>query len=346
MAQALLVARVMRLALVTFVSLLAACGPDGPEDGPTVDGGPGGTSGTLDIDWHPTHAPALALAADSTHVYYATHDRIQRVPVSGGEAEVLYAIPPAGGETLFRSVSSLYLGPDEVVFVLSATQMNQSTTKSLLSVPRTGGAATTLAQSGDVRAFLGVSFDAEYVYYSSFTSLVRVPRAGGMPRFVGNSDQSVRYWMFSPVVTAETIDWAEGGALYRMAKSDVGGEGQAFAELPGVGAIIAREPAYVVALSDQIAFQSPPSSAVVVDPATGAVGPELPLPGMTSIAPVEQTVAASPEYLWAASIDGLWQTSRSGGAPARVLDGVIAAVTAGPDGVYAATQTAIVRSAP
>ncbi len=348
--RALLVRGAMRVALITFTTLLAmgaGCATERPEDANAGDGGPDapGPGTVLDDDWHPTHAPAMALAADGAHVYYATYDRIERVAVGGGAAELLYTIPPPADGVLLSRVTSLYLGPSELVFVLAA-QGESSTTKSLMSVPRGGGAATLLAQSGDVRAFLGVAFDAEYVYYSSFTSIARVPRGGGTARFVGQSDQSVRYWVFSPVVTADAITWAEGGELFRMPKSSIGGEGTAFASLPGVGAIIAREPAYVVALSDQIAFQGPPSAAVVVDPTTGSVGPVIELPGITTISPVEQTVAATPDHLYTATLDGLWQSARTGGAPTKVLDGAVAAVAAGPDGVYVATQTAVARVAP
>lgn len=318
--------------LVLSLLFATACTPDDrPDDRGAPDAPP---VVTVEPGWLPISG--TALAADDQHLYVggATLDR---APLAGGAPETLYTVPPV--ENGFAEIADIYLGPQDIVFVTATLDSSLAQTRSLLRIPKAGGPVTTLATSQDQRAFLGATIDGDNVYFTTFTSILRVPLAGGATKFVGESPNSVRYWCFSPTIVGDQLIWAEDAHLYAIAKSATNGDGAPLASLPGVGRIIGTDGALVVALSSQIANQGGPESFVEVDPTTGA-----------TTAPIAfgrdifQAIATD-AHVWAAGFDGLLRVDRASGAAELVTQDAAFAVAASADAVFVATSDGITRVA-
>ncbi len=83
-----------------------------------------------------------------------------------------YTRAPSAPDVL-GGIASLSVGATDVVIVETELDSTGGTKKTLSIIPKAGGAGGVLATSQDSRAFLGVTLDGEYVYYSSNTSVLR-----------------------------------------------------------------------------------------------------------------------------------------------------------------------------
>jgi len=319
-----------------LLSLIACGSGSGSEDGP--DGGAAGP-GEPEI-WLQPDGPAADLACDATYLYYGDTSGLHRVSLAGGEPETLYALE-CPGESYLCGVAAIYVGPSHVAAVWISMELVEpfASERHLVVVPKQGGSALTLASSADVRSFLGAQFHADYLYYSSFTSVLRVPISGGDVDFVAESPGPVSYWIYSPVVVGDALFWAEDAQIYRMQLDDPEKEGEALASLPGVGKIVDYdETRFVVALSPAMAFQEPANAFAIVDTTTGAVATAVELGGSGA------DFAVAGADVWVASWqDGLLRYPLAGGPSEAVLDGHMSAVATTTDAVFAATESDIWR---
>lgn len=339
MAHGLLLAASMKsLVLVALVAGSACGGNSGPGDADVDAGVP-----AIDDQWLVATGIG-ALATDAQRLYFVEGRSLRARPLEGGDATTLATLPDPNPQ--FGGILSLHVGADEVAFVEGLVEGASGTqTQNLWIVPKVGGVPLQLATSMDPRAFLGVSIDGDFVYYSSSTSVLRVPRTGGTSQYVGRSDQTVQYWIFSPEVHDGQLYWAADSRLYRMPVGDSSGKGKPFASLPASSAkIVAHDRAFVVALSPQTDFLDEANAIVEVDPTTGAVGPAVPFG--TS---VDQVVATAADA-WGATLNGVVRVPRTGGAPVQVTTTpgfFIAAGTVPGQGeaVFATTDAGITRLA-
>lgn len=334
-----LFARARGAALGCALLHVVACGSSSSTEG-GPDGGPGaGDVGEPEL-WLELDVPALDLAADASHLYFCDGYGVRRVALTGGEPEALYEIS-APGESYFWSTDAIYLSSTHVALVWSATELvtPYRTERHLVVIPKRGGDAVALASSADVRSFLGVYIHGDEVYFSTFTSILRVPLVGGDVELAAESPGSISYWIYSPIVNGDELVWASDDQLFHMPLNDPDKEGQSLAGLPGVGKIIDHDAnRYVVALSPAIAFQEPADAFVVIDAATGAVGDAIPLTDNA-----DDFAVAGPDLWvarWAASLSRM---PLAGGPTDLVLDQHVLAVAAANDAVFAATETALWR---
>lgn len=320
-----------------WIGLALGCGgqPSGAtDDGAPVDGAPGDGSSLVVAS-----STIGQLAADDHALFYVEGTSVKAFPLEGGTPRTLYTdTPPAQALT---QIDRLVVGSSEVLVVVGHLDPTTlASDQTLVLVPKLGGPPRVLATSNDVRAFLGATFDGEYVYFSSFDSLYRVPRAGGPTTFVGESNGSTHYWIFSPVVTADQVYWAEDTSVFRMARTESTRRGAPLAVLPAAesGKIVASGSKFVVALSPELDFQSPPDAFVEIDPATGAVGTRIPLADANIL-----QVVATERDVWTVSLTGLVRVPRVGGPPVQVLtDPCSSAVTTGGS-LYVTTEAGITR---
>ena len=318
-----------------LAAALVACSSSRP-DTPAPDGAVTPDAPALQDNWLPDGA--FDLAADDTNLYLANGAEVVAAPLAGGAPVKLYepTLPPNG----FAMIGGLVVGATDLLFVTAVTDENGATTKTLYVVPKAGGTPLALATSQDSRAFLGATFDGDDVVYSSFTSVLRVAKTGGTPRYVGESEGSVQYWIFSPVAMPDAWLWTSEGTMYRLPRTSTDQTGHAFAELPETGEAIAHDHALVVALSPDIEYDGHFDAAIEVNPATGALGPRVPLGTVQAM-----KVAANADTLFAAGQDGLWRVPRTGGTPQQLISGFCLAVTATRDAAFAACGKGITRIA-
>ncbi|MBL0219462.1 MAG: hypothetical protein IPQ07_37035 [Myxococcales bacterium] len=266
------------LVLSTFsLATAAACGSDPSSMSP--DATPGGS--TIDEQWYASSSGISALAVDGEQLVFFEGAMLRTRSLTGGEPTTLATLTPPANPSSFADVEELRVGPTSVAFVEGVLDAaTGAVTKTLFLVPRSGGAPVVLSTSQDSRAFLGLAFDGDALVFSSNTSVYRVALAGGTPQYVGQSEGSVLYWIFSPLVQGDQILWAADAHLYRLARTSSNKRGMAFATLPAESAqIIAVDRGLVVALSPEIDFQAPANAIVEVDPVTGAAGTPVSLGG-------------------------------------------------------------------
>ncbi len=313
---------------------------DDPDDG-DGDGEP-----EVEADWLLTSA-VTALATDATHLYVVADggSLLQRVPLAGGTPETLHALATPAGDDFPPFIGSIYLGPDEVVFVVSDWGDIASGTgdKSLHAVSKGGGPPRELARSTDSRSFLGVTVADGNVYYSSAYAVSRVPLAGGTSQFVGESPDSTRYWIYSPVVIGADIYWTELGRVFRMAKNDPDKEGTVIAEVIGMATILAVDGTLVVGVAahtetDYKSYDAPPDHVVELDPATGALGTMMPL----GIEAWGTTVDS--QSVWGASpFDGIVRMRRDSGTVEAVVPAKTTTLAVSTGVLFFATETGVTR---
>jgi|GEM_PF-6549375 len=317
---------------ISYAVLVVGCGSQRPES--TVDGAPGDGSTSV------VESSRIGqLAADDHDLFYVEDTAVKAIPLAGGTPTTLYtAVAPTGALTM---IDRFVVGSSELLFVVShIDDVTLATDETLFLVPKTGGTALALATSNDSRAFLGAAFDGNDVYFSTFDSMFRIPRTGGTTTFVGQSNGSTHYWVFTPVLTADQVYWAEGTNLYRMARTDSSKRGGLFATLPESesGKILAKGAKFVVALSPDLDFLAWPDAFVEIDSTTGAVGTRVPL----AVANILE-VAVTNSYVWTASPTGLVRVPRAGGEPVQALAAACTSVVAAGSSMYAATNAGIMR---
>ncbi len=323
--------------LMTLMFVLAAgCVSERPSGDDDDDGGGSGSGSAVDPGWLSTGSVGT-LATDSTHLYFAGEDgTLARVPLGGGTPETLYTMPPITDG--FGDVDAIYPAGNDVVFVTQVTDYQGATTKSLLVVPKAGGAARELSTSQDSRSYLGVTIAGSNVYFSSAYSLLRVPLAGGTVTFVGESPNSVRYWALSPTIVGDDLYWAEGGELYRIPSSATHGEGEMFAELTAAPSIVGTTAtSFVTALSPGL--YDWPTQVALVDRATGQAGAPVALGDQAN----QLVVVGSDVY--AATFSGVVHVPLGGGAIEHLTTEASMYVAATPDAVFVPNMTGITRIA-
>lgn len=324
----------MRLASLALSSMILAsgCGGDDASSGPAPD-----APVAIEPGW--SSVVATVLATDEEYLYTGG-EVLARIPIAGGAPETLYTLPATGELVQF---SSIHPGPAEVVFVTTALSTDGEFRKQLLKVSKSGGPPLTLATSSDQRAFIGVTIDGGQVYYSSFTNLYRVPLAGGEPRFVGESPESIQYWIVSPTILGDELYWAEGTVLFKIAKTATGERGTLAAELGLTTRIIgsggAGEPLVVALSVGNVSFGGALAFAEV-DPATG----------MLARTPIElghevDVSLATADAVWGASSAGVIRVPRAGGAAEQLTSEPTLAIAASEEAVFAATSSGITRLA-
>lgn len=314
----------------------AGCVTERADDGTGTGTGSGsGEPDTIDERWS-TAAHVSELAADSSHVYFVSDGvRLSRKAIAGGSEEALFQLDAAGDA--FTMIIALHVGPSDIVFVTEAYDLETGySTRRLMTMPKTGGTARQLASSTDVRAYLGVTVDSTHAYFSSFTSLLRVPLAGGTVQFVGESPNSVRYWAFSPVLADRQLYWAEMSAIYRVSATGVDQEGTLVANIGGEARIISADP-FVVTASPSFDYSGLAESFAVIDPTTGTRGPDVPFGEE-----VDAAITAG-DSVFAASRSGLIRVPLAGGTPEHVTTTAATALAATDDDVFVGTATGITR---
>jgi hypothetical protein len=327
--------------IVTLMFVLATgCVTERPEG--DDDGGGSGSGSAIDPEW--VASPYVGtLAADDSHVYFAgqSDGSLSRVSLGGGTAEILYTAPMPSSTTANVAITAIYLGPSDIAFVVDENDFIEGTQKrSLMTMPKAGGAAKELSTSPDSRAYLGATIEGSFVYFSTFTALLRVPLAGGTVTRVGESPNSVQYWAFSPTIIADQLYWAESNSIYRVAASATDDDGTLFATLPGGGTILGTTPtSLVVGLSDPYGLYDPATQFAEVDLATGNVSAPI------AFGEEIQDATLAGDDVFAATFHGLVRVARSGGAPVQVTTDFAFAVTATDDAVFVGTQTGIMRIA-
>ncbi|NVB81612.1 MAG: hypothetical protein HOV81_24675 [Kofleriaceae bacterium] len=316
-----------------FVFVLGCVGEHAKGD----DAGSGSQESPVEPDWLAT--PYVSrIAVDASHVYFVAGGgaELSRSPIAGGAAEALYTVPSDG--TSFDMIDALVVGANDIVFVVDGYDTDtQAQTRTLYALAKAGGSPRMLASSQDSRAYLGVTIDGDYVYFTSFTSLVRVPLAGGTSQFVGESPESVQYWAFSPTVVGDKIVWAESQSLFAIAKGSSSREGMRLAYVPGSGKIIGSDAVLVVALSSQIDFLGLASKFIEVDPTTGLLGP------VVDVGTTFDDAAVTADAVWAATSTGLVRVPRAGGAPEQVTTVRSLSIAAGSEAVFVGTEDGITR---
>lgn len=328
----------MNWLLVLSTFSLAACGSDPSSTSP--DAPPGGSS--IDEQWYLSSSGISALAVDGDQLVFFEGAMLRAMPLAGGAPITLATLTPPADPSSFADVEELRVGADRVAFVEGVLDAaTGAVTRTLFVVPRSGGSPVALSTSQDSRAFLGLAFDGDALVFSSNTALYRVALAGGTPQYVGQSEGSVLYWIFSPLVQGDQIMWAADAHLYRMARTASTKRGTAFATLPAQSArIIAADHALVVALSPDIDFQSPANAIVEVDPVTGSIGAPV------SLGADADEIVATASDVWAATFTGVVRVPRAGGATAaHVTTAPGLHVAASPHAVFASTNTGITRIA-
>jgi hypothetical protein len=311
--------------------------PEGDDDG----GGSGSGSGSaLDPTWVES-AYVGALAADDTHLYFAnqTGGTLARKSLAGGAVETLFTAPAPTSQTAITGITAIYLGPNDIAFVVDEQDYTAQTQKrSLMTMPKAGGAARQLSTSQDSRAYLGATVEGSYVYFSTFTALLRVPLAGGTVTRVGESPNSVQYWAFSPTIIGDQLYWAELNSIYRVAANATDDDGRLFANLPGGGKILGTTPtSLVVGLSDPYGLYDPATQFAEVDLVTGNVSAPI------AFGEEIEGASVSGDDVFAATFHGAVRVPRSGGAPVVLTTEFSTSVTATDDAVFVGTSTGITR---
>lgn len=224
----------------------------------------------------------------------------------------------------------------DLVWVEQITNVETSSDKRvLMRMSKSGGDAVELTQSRDVRSFLGVTIYQDHVYYSTFTSLMRVPLAGGDVKFVGESPGAVQYWIYSPRVIDGVIYWTSFGGVYQLT---LGGSkvGKEVATLPGSGAISSGDDPFVFRISQSI-FETSIDAALELDRSTMQVGP------MRVFGSQIQDVVLAGENLWAATYDGFMRTGRMTGEPEIIAEGVAFGLVRVGNAIFVATDSGVGR---
>lgn len=334
--------------LTTFVlslSLFAACTPDGRTPAGDDDGS-GSGSAQPDPGFYAS-SQVGAIAADADRVYFTEGLAVKSIAAAdGSDPQTLYTLPAGDSSTgSYTSIAQFVVGPSDLAWVESTFDATTGAQMSALrAIPKTGGSPRTLATDADSRAFLGVSFAGDWIYYSSNTAVLRVPRAGGSVEYVGESDQSVQYWIFSPTVVDDTLYWAADDEIYRLAVGDREGRGAPIGTVPGASGMIVDATAgkpFVVALSPEIDFQDSAMGFVELDPATGQSS------ALRSLQVGDgrvMAVVATATDVFAATLGGVVRAPRDGSASAtQVTTAPGLYIAANATHAYASSQTGITK---
>lgn len=184
-----------------------------------------------------------SIASDATHVYWASGDEIQRVPIAGGAPEIVYAAPEVarivvdGGNVYFaedigntlqvvavdapspKTPRTLASQHDTMRFAVwnGTAYFASQRDKTISTVAASGGTPAKLADTDDEP--LAIAADATGVYYGSNKGLARVPLAGGASSPVSTPDAQSHMVLDIAFDDAHVywIDYATQ-ALYRAGK--------------------------------------------------------------------------------------------------------------------------------
>jgi hypothetical protein len=327
--------------IVTLFVLATGCVTERPQGDDDGEGSGSGSGSAIDPSWV-TSPYVGALATDSNHLYFAgqSDGALARVPLSGGAPETIYMAPSTTGDAN-AAVTAIYLGANDVAFVLDVSDFVAGTQqRTLFTIPKAGGTAKQLSTSQDSRSYLGATVEGSYVYFSTFTSLLRVPISGGTVELVGQSPNSVRYWVFSPTIVNGQIYWAESNSLYRIAANATDDEGTLFTSLPGGAKILgATTTSLVVGLSDPYGLYDPATQFAEVDLATGS------LSGPIAFGEEIQEATVAGGDVFAATFHGAVRVPRSGGSPVQLTTDFATSVAATDHAVFVGTSTGITRIA-
>jgi hypothetical protein len=274
------------------------------------------------------------LASDSQALYFVDGTAIKKRSLDGGDPAVLFRATDPN----LLSLGRLAVDGSDLVFVASyLDSATLESTHTLSIVPTAGGAVRDLVTSHDSRAFLGVSLSGSDVYYSEFTSLLRVPRTGGTSDFRAQSPGTTQYWIYSPVVVADQVYWATDGNVYRIAISGQGGTGTPFATLAGSGKLVSAALPFVAALSPSSDFSQPASAFTEIAEDGTASAP------VNLGAPVNDLTATATD-VWAASQQRGILRAHRGQTTVEVLDPMPCMHAVATDhAVFVSTQTGIAR---
>ena len=142
----------------------------------------------------------FAMAIDDTHVYWDGVDGPLRVAKQGGEAEQICA-----GTWDIRDI---LVGGERVYF-------NDFASGRVLSAPKAGGAAMTLATLGKIGNQMAL--DNDYVYYLGSGDVYRVAKSGGAAEWLGSGagqyalavDDDYIFWVGAtgPVTRVRKPSW-------------------------------------------------------------------------------------------------------------------------------------------
>ncbi len=124
--------------------------------------------------------PILSIVVDAQSVYWCGAHEVYAVPLQGGERRLLAAEP--GSMATDRSL----VGDGSHLFWMA-------TTGEVRRVARTGGPLATIAKvEGVTGADLRMALDADSLYVTTRRSLVRVPKAGGAPAILTETQRATQ----------------------------------------------------------------------------------------------------------------------------------------------------------
>jgi hypothetical protein len=123
----------------------------------------------------------VPLAVDATNVYFVFANALMRVPIRGGEAVTMFAVPVAPDLALTFDLIEMSTG----IILHYPQPQDQGTGEQLISVPLQGGTPMTLASSSG--PIFGFGVDERNVYFVDQTGMKSVPAIGGRVQLL--SDQ-------------------------------------------------------------------------------------------------------------------------------------------------------------
>lgn len=331
------------LPLLVFTSLLlGACGEKTASSSPDPDGGQPPT-GEPESAWFPLESEVYpsALASDGDAVYLGAGGQVLAIDHESAQAQVRFEVKGAddGAEirNIFAAEAHLIVVTELTDYDLDVNPPVITSEKKLWLVPKDGSQATALDASSDVRSYLGATIHDGSLYYSSFTALIKRPLGSGSSSFFAESPGPVSYWIFTPMVRNESIYWAEGSHVYKMALSDSSRKGAPVAEFPALEYNRLKlhadtEERLVVSFATVAG-----TSAASFDVASETVGAEVALGE-----DVEELSATTSSY-WTAGFGGVHRVDRQTGESHQLSAEPSFHITSTGDTTYFIVEGAILR---
>ena len=308
----------LRYVIVLLFSFLwLACGAAAVEV--TSDGAVVETSSP--VDWY--QGLASSLATDETYLFVGAGDTLISIRHDNQATKTLFSVP-LGMANEDNIISEIYpAGLNVIVAVLidriNLTPPSREQRRQLWTVPLTGAPATLHYESIDPREFLGVATLDDFIYYSSFTALLKMPIAGGPTRFVAESPNDTQYWVLTPTIFQSNIFWAEGASIFVKSLLDAGEKGSLVATFATYDfnplSLVPSEPGKAL-----VNINGPLTTSIAtIDLAQGrVVGPTVDL-GVRA-----PKMALTSGAIWAITWDGLlYRFGRDGTNGIMVSDGVV-----------------------
>ncbi len=194
---------------------MSSSGASGTSSGGSTAGPPCGPTPTQLVDFN-TLATALGaegigatqLAVDDSSVYFVFGGALVRVPVQGGSFSTLLAFGPQVGQSFDPVATS-------TAVVFHHVTAGSSNDEDIVSVPKTGGAPTTLAlSSGSV---LALTANDSKVYFVDQGGLESMPTSGGPVQVLSAAISGVTgLTIAGSNVVVTTSDPAASGAVYAV----------------------------------------------------------------------------------------------------------------------------------